>query len=514
MRISPQAEQFKKCLPAELQKIANVSFDYQLSWKIISDHLKTLYGQYADPQYCLDSYYNSKEYCNNRQAIRRCPDLPLIGMEEIQRMLSEEEEYSQTVDELISTSNQGDDKAIVNKLASLLGIFPDNNPRALYRHLIAKDKIPETAWTKIRKTVSENENLLMVITNILTKTFIPGYLLEFPATGAVMTQPRGRYYYRGENAYFRVSKASCFRSKNDTIPLSIQMLIDRLRLYQCWETLDRFDAVQHWGFCEINYMALAQHYGFRTQMLDITSDLKTALFFACCKYGSDRKWHPLTEDEFAHRNSRKHISSNCGGDSRYGVLYRSPSEITDLRWCTEPENTAFEIIIPVGYQPFMRCSYQHGYMLLTQPEYDLFQDKRFDKFKFRLTEELCNWIYEEMDHGNLIYPHDDVPDISIEIESLNTQKAISSDVFENTMRDLQLQGKDYDNAKAVLEYYGFTIEEKVSVIMPEKLSEINRSYSAQYAMKKIGITPQMSPIISLPSNIPIDKDNQITSEQI
>lgn len=88
-----------------------------------------------------------------------------------------------------------------------------------------------------------------------------------------------------------------------------------------------------------------------------------------------------------------------GGDSRYGVIYRSPSEITDLRWCVEPEDTAFEIIIPVGYQPFMRCSHQHGYMLLTNEDYDLLQDGRFDKFKFRLTENICNWDLRRNESG-------------------------------------------------------------------------------------------------------------------
>ncbi len=510
MRVSPQAEQFKKCLPEELQKVASVSFNYQLSWEIISNHLKTLYGKYADPQYCLDTYYRSEEYRKNRQLVRRCSDLPLIDADDIQQMLSEEAEYAETVEELLSLQKEGEDSKTVNKLASLLGIFPDDNPKALYRHLIAKEEIPEETWPKIRENVFKNQNLLMVITNVLTKTFLPGYLLEFPAVGSVMTQPRSRYYYRGENAYFRVSKASHFRSADTTKPASIQAFIDTLRLYQCWETLDQFDAIRHWSFCEINYMALAQHYGFRTQMLDITSDLKTALFFACCKYGEDRKWHPLTSKDFTHRNSRKHISSNCNGDSRYGVLYRSPSEITDLRWCVEPKDTAFEIIIPVGYQPFMRCSHQHGYMLLTQPEYDLFKDQRFDKFKFRLTEELCNWIYEEMDRGDAIYPYDDVPDISCEIESLNNQQIISKDVFENAAKDFHLQGEDKNNAKKVLEQYGFTIADTVSVIAPEKLLQINQNYSAKYAMQKTGITPQLSPILTIPGDTPVDvgEENQ------
>jgi len=86
---------------------------------------------------------------------------------------------------------------------------------------------------------------------------------------------------------------------------------------------------------------------------------------------------------------------------------------------------------------------------------------------------------------------------------------ISREVFENTMRDFRMQGPDCDNARAALERYGVTIAENVSVIMPEKLSEINQSYSAQYAMEKIGITPQISPIISLPGDTPINRDNQI-----
>lgn len=508
MRTSPQAEQFKKCLPEDLQKITEVSFSYQLSWKIISDHLKTIYGEYADPQYCLDAYFHSKAYCSNRQIIRRCPDIPLINEDDIHKMLEEENTYAKTVTELLSIYEE-EDSTSVDKTASLLGIWPDKNPNALYKHLIAKNNIPEDAWTEIRTKALQNKNLLLVINNMLIKTFISGYLLEFPATGCVMTQPRSRYYYRGENAYFRSSKASAYRAEKSALPAEIQALIDRMRLYQCWDTLDQFDAVKRWSFSEINYMALAQHYGFRTQMLDITSDLKTALFFACCKYGKDRMWHPLTQDDFAHRNSRDYISRNCNGDSRYGVLYRSPSEITDLRWCTEPKDTAFEIIIPVGYQPFMRCSHQHGYMLLTQPNYDLLQDLRFDKFKFRLTEDLCNWIYEEMDRGEAIYPYDDVPDISDEMGRLNHQQQFSRDVFENAVADFQLPASEQQQVKAVLAQYGITVEENISVILPEKLLQINQNYSVEYAMQKVGAVPQMSPILSIPGDTPVDEENQL-----
>src|SRR5699024_10467297 len=158
-----------------------------------------------------------------------------IDIEEIQQMLQEENDYNKTVKELLSLYKENESSDVINKMASLLGIYPDDNPKALYRYLVAKDSIPKEVWPEIRDNVANSQNLLIVITNILAKTFMPGYLLEFPATGSVMTQPRSRYYYRGENAYFRVSKASCFRIKDSSKPESIQAFIDRLRLYQCWE---------------------------------------------------------------------------------------------------------------------------------------------------------------------------------------------------------------------------------------------------------------------------------------
>lgn len=497
MKTSPMAEDFKKCLPKELQGVAEVSFSYQLSWKIVSGHLKTLYGEYADPQCCLDAYYSSPEYCDNRQIIRRCPDIPLITMDGIQTMLDEEAQYAKTVRELLSVFEEKDSDERTDKLAELLGLFPNNDSNALFRYLIAKENILPNDIPEIVGRINDNRNLLRVTTEVLTKTFISGYLLQFPAAGDVMTQQKSRYYYRGEHAYYRSSKASGYRQSNTDRPESIQAFIDRLRLYQCWETLDRLDAVLHWGFSAPNYMALAQHYGFRTQMIDITSDLKTALFFACCKFDrGDRRWHPLTNEDFAHRNSRPGISKR-GGDSRYGVLYRSPTEITDLRWCVEPEDSAFEIIIPVGYQPLMRCSRQYGYMLLTQPDYDLFADRRFDKFKFRLTEDICSWIYEEMDRGNAVYPNDDVPDISSEIEALNDNITFSRKVFDQAVKDFALKPEDIKNAEEVLRQYGFSVVDTVDAIAPEKLEMINQKYPAQFVMGKIGIVPQMSPILTI-----------------
>lgn len=497
MRESIHAQQFKKTLPKELQDSAKVSFSYQQFWNIISNHLQELYGKYANPEYCLTSYFNSEEYKANCQIVKCCDDIPLINIDDINNMLIEEENYSKNVQKILNLFNYDNDNTI--EIANILGVLPNKNSEALFRHIFVKTKLCEREINKINNNLINNRNLLNLTVDMLVQSFNNGYLLEFPETGSVMTQQHGRYYYRGENAFYRVSKASFYRAIDNSLPIKIREFIDRMRLYQCWEMFDQFDAIKHWNFSEINYMALSQHYGFKTTMLDITSDLKTALFFACCKYGSDNRWHPLNSDDFLNIDSRRYISNN-GGDSRYGLLYRTPTEITDLRWCIENKGTAFEIITPVGYQPFMRCSHQHAYMMLSQSNYDLLKDKYFDKFKFRLTDELCDWIYNEMEQGDLIYPYDDIPNISNEIEKINKQKTFSLSVFEIAASDFKIDSKYFNGLINALEQYGIKIKNNVSIISPRKLSKINRDYTANYAMSSIGILPKMRPILTLPSD--------------
>jgi hypothetical protein len=45
--------------------------------------------------------------------------------------------------------------------------------------------------------------------------FSSGMQLSFPNTKSIaMTQNKGRCFFRGENAYYKTSKAGCFRGKS------------------------------------------------------------------------------------------------------------------------------------------------------------------------------------------------------------------------------------------------------------------------------------------------------------
>ena len=260
--------------------------------------------------------------------------------------------------------------------------------------------------------------------------------------------------------------------------------------------LDNFEAVIRWGGSDVNYIALAQHYGLRTPMMDVTSDLMTALFFACCKFGNDGKWHPLTKSEIENKDSRTDVK-RLGGDSRYGILYRTPTEITDMQWAVSGEDAGIEIITPVGYQPFMRCSSQHGYMILVKNmDYDMFHDKMFEKFRFELTEEVCRWVFNEMDQGNKVYPNEDVPDISGYMSKINNTTRFSQSVFELMLKDFNFSEEEGKLLQAELEKYGIHIVMgDISHITYNQLRKINKKYTIDRAIELVGVTPIARPML-------------------
>ena len=50
---------------------------------------------------------------------------------------------------------------------------------------------------------------------------------------------------------------------------------------------------------------------------------------------------------------------------------------------------------------------------------DCLKSVRFEKAKFRLSEDICDWIYHEMDNGKKIYPEgDSIPEISPYFEKI------------------------------------------------------------------------------------------------
>ncbi len=282
----------------------------------------------------------------------------------------------------------------------------------------------------------------------------------------------------------------------------MQKLADLLILDEACFFLDQFDAVQKWSPSCVNYHALAQHYGIKTPLLDITSDLKTALFFACCKY-ENHQWRPMEKKDFVHKQD-----GTGAKDSRYGVLYRASTEITDMKWALTDDKTGTNLIAPIGYQPFMRCSAQHGYMLCVRDEsYDLLEDPLFDKFRIEHDEDFCRWIFEEMDRGFKVYPHDDIPKIEEYMEAIRNTHVISRTTFENLMKHGYYSEQEAQAIKQQLQKEGYIIlGGQVEYIHNNKLRKINKKYSVDVAYSKVDIPTAARPMIMLSPDTLVEQD--------
>nr|WP_297705294.1 hypothetical protein [uncultured Butyrivibrio sp.] len=200
--------------------------------------------------------------------------------------------------------------------------------------------------------------------------------------------------------------------------------------------------------------------------------------------------------------------ARLGGDSRFGIIYRTSSEFEDLAWAnidplgieairegsiSEDLREFLEIckyIVPVGYQAFNRSGLQSAYMYLTgDPDYDMLKDPRFCKLRFRFNENLCEWIYREMDNGDKIYPHDDVPDITKYIEKIAKKPTVfSKSTFEDYGGKTSLSVGQAEDLRNRLLNYGYMISDHdIDYIDEAELEDINKNYTIDKVFEKYKI---------------------------
>ena len=269
--------------------------------------------------------------------------------------------------------------------------------------------------------------------------------------GVVIEQSMRRNYYRGENQLFPESLPSLHRAlkKYDTKKdKELYRMVADMRVAEFSYLLQKFRHVQEWQGSDILYESLAQHYGLETGWLDITTDFNVALFFATCYWDRDlQKWQPLTRKQ-----------TEASEMTKYGMIYHMPSNRMPMRWThaipkfmpwsdkvvghTDEGNAIYEhldypaysgdvgnLIYPLGFQPFMRCHMQNGYGIYMRSAKPLQQDYEFEKLRFRHSEKLSRAVFELMEGGDLIYPHEGLKQAEFIIEEIRRTCTFSEDAF-------------------------------------------------------------------------------------
>lgn len=189
----------------------------------------------------------------------------------------------------------------------------------------------------------------------------------------------------------------------------IEFFIAQMRILYFYKFLTYFKQFTDFKIGTPMAHIIAQHYGLNTQFLDLTDDVKVALFFACCKHIGNNKYRPIGENDL----------SELG---EYGVLYHGcEDEFTQV----------------IGYQPFTRCYKQRGYYIDTAVrcpcwEFSLTKMDNFTKSIFKRTPELSKKIFEEFEGGQRLFPKDSLFYFEEQISYIKTTKVFPEEIFEET----------------------------------------------------------------------------------
>lgn len=260
-----------------------------------------------------------------------------------------------------------------------------------------------------------------------------GMLIQYPH-GVVLQQAKFRNYYRGENQIFAKSqptllrKLEAYTNKEDK---ELYRMVADMRIAEFAILLKKFEHVQKWSISDILFETLAQHYGLETGWLDITTDFDVAMFFATCWWDKEtRQWKPLTKEQTEQSEKTK-----------YGMIFHMPSWYMSLRWGCEigkfadiSEGLPDNLIYPIGFQPFMRCSMQNGYGIYMRESKPLQEDIGFEKLRFRHSEDLSKRIFDRMRGGELVYPYEGLRRIDFLIQQIAGLTDFSEEAFLYSLR--------------------------------------------------------------------------------
>jgi len=158
---------------------------------------------------------------------------------------------------------------------------------------------------------------------------------------------------------------------------------------------------------KLDYEAIAQHYGFITNHLDLTRDKDVAMFFMTSKYISEEKRYIPISD-----NSKK------------GILYTY-----DFKF-----GVGKHPINPIGFQPFSRPDKQKAFSMIFNKNVDFNSFDFVQKEEHILSKDFCEKYYEMFEGGSKLFPIDEVSEVSEVIKDSNYISKDSIELYSMTSK--------------------------------------------------------------------------------
>ena len=221
-----------------------------------------------------------------------------------------------------------------------------------------------------------------------------------------------RFLFRGQNQHYSLITSSFERRTADEKLLSNIQIGDFVSMLRTHPLFMMFERGIHLSpakkpfFFEMNYYGIAQHYNFHTGMVDFTSDILAAAFFATTTNKGDDKY--VVYD----------------GDSKYGVVY--------VHNITPQATFTMCGYRTIGHQIYPRTGAQHGFCYQEDWK-NIPVEKTVRPFFFRHDPKCSAIIFDRMKQGELLFPKDDLAEISNEIRHSNsvTGTSFSNNLYHN-----------------------------------------------------------------------------------
>lgn len=218
--------------------------------------------------------------------------------------------------------------------------------------------------------------------------------------------------FRGQNEFYEPCTSSFFRSQPDNFTQFIQKLkVEEFRIVTSKHPIIEED-IKNGIFYD--YVALAQHYEFKTEMLDITNSLPVAAFFAVTRQDSG-KYIPIEKSD------------------KPGVLYFVSPEIQ--YWPLLSENKPE--IHPVGWQAFKRPGEQRAFVVNLKKNNDFNTMSGVFAFRFWHDKKISEQIYSIFHGGEDLFGRDIFAE---KVAGIKDSKIFSRNAFdkayENSNREL------------------------------------------------------------------------------
>ena len=344
-----------------------------------------------------------------------------------------------------------------------------------------------------------------------------GTVVQYPYGLRAITFPSKRHIFRGEHKRYSSTVPPLNRiieKIDNPREKELYRVIAHMRKWQFAGVLWQINVVPYWEakLCDVNYDALAQHYGFPTHLLDLTNDFRTALFFATCKYDkASDSYRPLTEEDI-----------NMSEDTQYGYIFHAPDWIIDFfngggfsNWSFKHLHNKQEtdlaysnrrlylqsgdmdgVAMQIGYQPLYRCDHQSAYIFPMRNEQSLQENWHFEKMRFKQSTAISQQVFEMMDGGKKVFPNEGISEIMNIVNSLKHCVVFSMEdlktVYEvdgvdktlfPTLEQLRyaIQGYEIEDGRVEIRD-----EEVIQKIPPELLNAVNSHYDGKDLLKQIG----------------------------